>query len=240
MSTRWRWPPLALFAVIDSVQAIDQDMVLYLGCTIGGLVFLLLIVILFILVCKRPNEKPRHSSNSLNSRAGWPVGPVPAQVPPGVWTSNPSMQALRHKHMMLHQPAKLSSHPGHHVNGYANRKPQPVVNSAPMPWYLRTVRYAHNKLKHIPSARQTAPPKKQAPAPPRLSGEKRSRGHHPTRDKTVREMTLKLEDDERFPQQQNCGIRVEGGGEWAGEVEGGGEWDGEVEGGGERAGEVVL
>lgn len=40
------------FLVSDSVQAVDQNMVLYLGCSIGGVVFLLLIVILFIFVCK--------------------------------------------------------------------------------------------------------------------------------------------------------------------------------------------
>jgi len=61
---------------------------------------------------------------------------------------------------------------------------------------------------------------KRAPAPPRPKDVKpgqRSRGQRPTRDKTVREMTMKLEDDERFPQQQqqqqqqrNCGMRVGG------------------------------
>lgn len=147
--------------------------------------FLLLIIILFILVCKRPDEKPRHGSNSLNSRSGWTGGPAPVQVPPGVWTTNPSMHALRQQqHMMLRQSPKLAHHPSHHANGYANRKPQPLTDSS--------------------RPKRTAAP----PRPKDVKSGQRSRPQHPTRDKTVREMTMKLEDDERFPQQQSCGIRT--------------------------------
>ncbi|ELU15317.1 hypothetical protein CAPTEDRAFT_221577 [Capitella teleta] len=129
----------------------DADKVgIIVGCSVGGLILIILIFIL-ILLLRRPKRNGKYEEQS-SQRSAYHGGPTeyPA-VPPGIWTSKPSVMMTGSLEKVSRGPHASYSPPQkrRHVDQYAAMNERTAMDQ--MPWYRRTVRQATRAIQRVPT-----------------------------------------------------------------------------------------